>query len=547
MKMTRMRNLLVALAVLAFIVLLVLPSTGWVMRTQLRMLFSTFPEKALTLLSGIKPEILGLSTLEGESIKARAKQLLSQTAQRYPEDEKTQIALCVLTEPYAVFSERLRDLLDRFPKSPLLHAAILRYDYINRIRFDRKERYLLSESPLPKTFRQPDPKHLAAFEKVATNGERIDPDNAFFPMMRAVALFASHRDGEALKALLQASKKQRWDDYVLDESEGVLRLWETTFGKAYGLTKICLLEMRLEPYPIRLKELAYVVAYKAMELERKGKFVEGLKLRLALMRCAKLMREQEKSKLPKLVAPAIAHIATVRPKGESLPEPTEKQEEGKLIQIRFINYLKQLGQNEAAKWTQAELQANQRVREGLMKQVRKSPILDELAFVWSMNLTFLSAVAILLAMWVGAGFVLRVERMAMRKKQIGARAQRPFRLGAILLFAIWLMTIVWLWKVSAIKYVWSVYEVTEDLLGIEKFIIPPQIWQAFLLALVAIGSLTFAFAMGLLGSRKGIPMSRAIVQGIWRWSLLTAATIFLLYAATLIVTSVWEGRVYLHI
>ncbi|MEZ8220620.1 hypothetical protein GG496_000787 [Candidatus Fervidibacteria bacterium JGI MDM2 JNZ-1-D12] len=182
-----------------------------------------------------------------------------------------------------------------------------------------------------------------------------------------------------------------------------------------------------------------------------------------------------------------------------------------------------------------------------MKQVQKSLILDELAFVWSMNLTFLSAVAILLAMWVGAGFVLRVERMAMRKKQIGAREQRPLRLGAILLFAIWLMTIVWLWKVSAIKYVWSVYEVTEELSGIEKFIIPPQIWQAFLLTLVAIGSLTFAFAMGLLGSRKGIPMSCAIVQGIWRWSLLTAATIFLLYAATLIVTSVWEGRVYLPI
>jgi len=350
-----------------------------------------------------------------------------------------------------------------------------------------------------------------------------------------------------IRQLLRASKKQRWDDYGLDESEGVLRLWETTFGKAYGLTKICLLEMRLEPYPIRLKELAYVVAYKAMELERKGKFVEGLEIRSALMQCAKLMREQEKSKLPKLVAPAIAHIATVRPKGESLPEPTEKQERGKLIQIRFINYLKQLGQNEAAKWTQAELQANQRVREGLMKQVQKSPILDELAFVWSMNLTFLSAVAILLAMWVGAGFVLSVERMAMRKKQIGAREQRPFRLGAILLFAIWLVAIIWLWGIGAIKGIWSVYEVAITLEGFDGFGLPTDLLQEFLLTLVAIGSLTFAFAMGLLGSRKGIPMSRAIVQGIWRWSLLTAATIFLLYAATLIVTSVWEGRVYFPI
>ncbi len=547
MKLMRLRNLLVALAVLSFIVLLALPSTGWVMRTQLRMLFSTFPEKALMLLLGIEPERMRWSASEGENIKAKARQLLSQAAQRYPEDEKMQIAFYVFTEPINALSDQLRDLLDRFPQSPSLHAAILRYDCINRIRFERRELHLLFESQPLKTFHKPDLKHFVAFERVAANGERIDPNNAFFPVMRAFALFAVHRDEEALRALVRTSKKQRWDDYTSDEKEGLLRLWESAFGKANGLTKSCLSGILLEPHLIGLKELAYFAAYKAMELERERKLSEGLEIRLALMRCAKLMREQEKSRIPKLVAPAVAHIATLRPKGDPLPEPTEKQEKGKLIQVRFINYLKQIGQSEAARWTQEELQANQKMRENLHRRVLKSPFLDQLAVSWSVNLTFLSAIAILLAMWFGSGIVLGVERLTMRNKQIGAKEQRPLWLGAILFLAIWLVAMIWLWKVGAIKWVWSIYEVTMELEGAEVFMIPPQLWQAILLTLVAIGSLTFVFAIGLFGIQKGVPISRTVIQGVWRWSLLTVAIIFLLYATTLLVTSVWEGRIYLPI
>lgn len=52
----RLRTILVAIAVLVFAILLASPSSEWVMRTQLRMLISTFPEKALLLLAGIGPE-----------------------------------------------------------------------------------------------------------------------------------------------------------------------------------------------------------------------------------------------------------------------------------------------------------------------------------------------------------------------------------------------------------------------------------------------------------------------------------------------------------
>ncbi|MCX7969927.1 MAG: hypothetical protein N3B10_15745, partial [Armatimonadetes bacterium] len=174
---------------------------------------------------------------------------------------------------------------------------------------------------------------------------------------------------------------EQWDDYGLDESEGVLRLGENAFGKTNGLTKSCLFGMRLEPHLVHIRRLAHIATYKAVESEQNGKLVEGLEIRLALVRCAKLMREQQRSKMPLLVSLPIAHIATIRPKGEPLPEAVGRQERGKLIQARFISYLKQIRQSEKAKWVQAELKAGQKLRDELQKRVQKSPLLEQLAFV----------------------------------------------------------------------------------------------------------------------------------------------------------------------
>ncbi|MCS7263612.1 MAG: hypothetical protein NZ805_02125 [Armatimonadetes bacterium] len=189
------------------------------------------------------------------------------------------------------------------------------------------------------------------------------------------------------------------------------------------------------------------------------------------------------------------------------------------------------------------------MRDELQKQVQKSPLLEQLAFVWSMGLTLLSAIVVLMAMWFGTGISLGIERLTMRDKQYSVPDQKPIRFGAILLFASWLAAIVWLWEVGAIKWVWSTYKVAMDIAGLDiaKLGISPQSWQAFLLTLVAMLTLIFALVLGLFGKQKGIPMSRSLVQGIWRWSLPVAATIFMLYAFNLLITVIWEGRFYLPI
>ncbi|MFN3422761.1 MAG: hypothetical protein ACK40X_13680, partial [Armatimonadota bacterium] len=175
MKALRFRTTLVAIAALVFATLFTVPPTGWVLRTQLRMLVSTFPEKALLLLAGIEPEKVWLSSSEAERIKAETKKRLHQASQQHPDDEKMQIAFRILTETPDEFPVRLRELLQRFPHSPLLHAAILRYDCHKRITLRRegievlskvsvqqKPSFILPEPP------PPNPQHIADFKLIAS-------------------------------------------------------------------------------------------------------------------------------------------------------------------------------------------------------------------------------------------------------------------------------------------------------------------------------------------------------------------------------------------
>ena len=298
---------------------------------------------------------------------------------------------------------------------------------------------------------------------------------------------------------------------------------------------------------------AYIATYKAMELERSGRLSEGLEIRLALMRCGRLMREQRKTTLARTVGTAIAHIAVNRPKGEPLPPPPRKAElaeaRGKQIQERFVSYLRQIGQAETAKWVQEELRAGRQLRQELIDKVQRSPYLDELASAWAVDLMLLSVIAILLAMWSIAGISVGVERLAMGGKQISEPEQRPMKFAAVLLLAVWLASVVWLWKVGAIKWLWVTYDAAMAISSLSEktTLLPPPLTQAILLNLVAMGTLAFAVVVGILVSRKGVAFSRALVQGVWQWALPMAAMIFLLYAVNLVITAIWEGRLYIPI
>jgi hypothetical protein len=432
-------NVLLAITLLAL--LLFLPSTGWIVKQQFRMLVTTDPEKAFMLLLGIKAKYIGLSESKAQRLREWAEQRLKEAAKQNPKDLSVQIALVFWTTPFTEIPARLQELLNRFPGEPILLAAVLGSRHIS-----------LSK--------QLSPKEIATFERIAHEGERVDHENAYFPMMRAAGLFVVGKEEEALEALMQASKKSRWNNYAVAGVVGNIRLFESTFGRMNGLKKAILAESVLEPGLSYLRSAAKSAVEKAIELEREGKFDDGLKIRLALIRCGKLMREHKGSRIAPLVGISIAYIAAGRPRGKPHPEfpsQADARKKATIVREHFVAYLRQIGREKEANWVEVELKAGMEMKFHIDEQQRQFSlnIIDAASAValnWALNLTVLSA-AVLLAILGAVATLIEQTRL------------KQYRWAVGLLILCWLVLMSAFWLNKPFALVFDQYAVFLDLLG----------------------------------------------------------------------------------
>jgi len=128
-----------------------------------------------------------------------------------------------------VRNHHLEALTTRFPNGPSAYANLMRFMTTGDVRLDRDDDYVSDTAA--KTDRTAcSPEWLSMFDSAAQSGARLDPDNAYFPMMRAIVLFNMHRDSEALNALKAAGRCSRWTEYYQDENEGRIRLQNATYA-----------------------------------------------------------------------------------------------------------------------------------------------------------------------------------------------------------------------------------------------------------------------------------------------------------------------------
>ena len=507
---------------LALALLLFLPSTGWIVRQQFRMLFTTAPEKAFMLLLGIKARYIGLSESKAQKLSEWAEKRLKEAAERNPNDLPVQISSVIWTVPSMKVPNRLRELLNRFPNEPTLLAAILRHHRI-----------------LP----QLSPKEIATFAQIALKGERVDPENAYFPMMRAAGLFIAGKEEEALKALMQASERSRWDNYAAAEAVGNLRLFETAFGRMNGTARAILTETIIpEPY---LRDAARSAVEKAIELERKGRFDDGLKIRLALIRCGKLMRESKGSRIVPLVGISIAYIASSRPMGKprpQLPPQTDIAKEAAIVREHFVSYLKGIGREKEASWVEAELKAGADMRFRIHEQLQRFNLENfqdaalAVALNWALNLTVLGAAVLLAILGVVATLV---ERTQLKQS----------RWATGLLILCWLVLIFALWLNKPFALVFDQYAVFLELLGpteskaLELAQEMSLVWR-LLAGVVGIGFIAFVTLMAII-----VPAIVAVRRGESFWTktkefaLITACFLLLIYASILPMTVQCESQI----
>jgi len=487
---TRHSLTLLGLALGILLALLIVPQTRWLVRLQL-----------LTLLHQYHPLPCAYVTTS----EANDMRLYQAVAARHPGNFLLQYANAALGSRLQTISN-LRALAQRFPNNPMLLANLLRYGS-SGIHSSRTDDFLLTHEPVPKTlpFIPSTPETLALYDQDAAAGERADPNNAYFPLMRASGLFAARRDAEALAAVQRASVKPFWREYLPDDAEAHWRLHTEAFHDPGAMPQAASAADELLWQYSSLRETARLVAYQAVLKEQAGHREEGLTLREALFRCGDLMRVQSTTLIGSLVGMAIAAISETRPGGPFLKDDPGLQPEQK-AQKRldaYCAYVVKIGHPEAARRAREEEAARRSVQaledpEHLSEDWTRP--LVQCSWWWVADLATLLNIGWLLVLGPAAAGYAR--RPASKKPPVGGVAAATRLTFAVLL---WLLAFLFMLlvlglvdaTVSANNLVWRVAFGLLGVLGllfslvirILRPISPPErkaaLWTALLLPVLA--------------------------------------------------------------
>ena len=307
-------------------------------------------------------------------------------------------------------ANRLRGLIPRFSERPALHATILRYLSVWAVRLpERGEADLLSAEPrsIPSAPIKPAvnaPEALQAWEKACVAGEKMDPQNAFFPTMRAIGLFAQNRDEAAEAALLKAGRLTYFNDYTNDETRAMWHLMEQKNGGEPGAVPRLAQSVSLTfSHYALLRQLARVVTVRAMQAEIQGDVEKGFKLRHAVAHIGAVMRANGSgSVIGALVGEAVTEISYLRPGG--IPASLSGNGWHEAIQTTYQAYLERTGHTDEAQFVAYENDARKQVA-AIMKAAQSRPeeggillVYGRLTAVWAIGIALLSnALVVLLA------------------------------------------------------------------------------------------------------------------------------------------------------
>jgi hypothetical protein len=238
---------------------------------------------------------------------------------------------------------------------------------LKHVQLSRIEVNLLAGLPVPPGLElklAPTPEQLAelaAFDRDAAMGEGLDPDNAYFPMMRAVGLLAARQDAQALAAIRRAGEKPRWEDYCGQEVEAKWRLCAAA-GLPGAIPRTCTTAATLLPQFFPIIDGSSVATYLATQAEVAGRPEEGLAIRRALGKFGSLLRVQARWQIGAHAGIAITRTAMSRP-GGSPPIPEVGPDEGRQARLNvFCNYLERVGHPDQAQWWRAESAAADQVK-----------------------------------------------------------------------------------------------------------------------------------------------------------------------------------------
>ncbi len=301
---------LLGLAVGALLAVGIAPGTGWMVRTQ-----------AAALLSAGSLQAIAHQWQGRDDASARQTQQ-DAAAAAHPQDVSLQIAdtlAAANTEAthspnYRQYGmdaiywnalpqdtlRRLQPLLARFPQDPRPCAVYLRYacEYMVNAWLPGRgmEKKLKAEAQQQLQEQFQTSQAIGAFAAIARQGERCDPDNAFFPMLLAAADFAAGSNRAGMEDVARAAEKSRWEDYTAEETRGKWRLDTLAFGTQSSIAREHADNgIYLEPARSQLEAVGSLIYKEAIAQEQAGNSEAGIALRGRLQRVAALWRDQARN------------------------------------------------------------------------------------------------------------------------------------------------------------------------------------------------------------------------------------------------------------
>jgi len=530
-----------------FLLLLCLPATGWLIRTQIGMATPGHRSLAWQIL-GVDDDLLKSADYQAESAA------VDRAAARHPDDLAVQLAYIIHDSAHP---QAMASLEDRFSHDPVFYAAWARFLTMRAVGLRRDEVSLLYGEKLTPSVAPSTPDDLRTFNRACAAGERLDPENAYFPAVRAIGLFAAHQDDAALAALHRAAAKTHWDDYAFVEAEGGARLVDLAFGDRSGISSMYLAVSTLLPHFSGLRAAAQVAVYKAAVLEKHGQTEAGFMIRRDVSHLGALMRVQSRSIISSLVGGAISQIASIAP-GGTIPARSASSKVGDESQLEargrehlaaYAAYLRRIGHPEEAVYAERQYEAGRQVRE--IDKAESPWVLDfvgvpRLAAHWFFCLAILAAVGwtllLGLAIWAWERSAPRegqkpdIGRVNYRRIAVGLGVAAGLLVGAVLLFR---------WLIWAFTTIDTSCRLLNHLLdaGDSFFWLPDALFLAWLRLLLAFGAfavpLLIFLISGIIARRR--PEGRTAAR-LYRPALSAAALFLLLYSGLVIVTVQAEAQ-----
>ena len=220
--------------------------------------------------------------------------------------------------------ERLSELSRENPLDLGMLAIAVRKGTQGSFRIDRQELENIASPPidskgnpleLKPILQTTHPDAVVRMRADCARGEKLDPENAFWPLMMTSVHLAAHEDAQALASLARAAKKPVWREYVQDEVAMHREYAEFRYGEQGYLGELVRQTSILFPHYAQLRGLSRALLGQAILLEQAGRSQDALKIRISLRKVSYRISVESTSDIGSLVGIAMHSIATSRVNG----------------------------------------------------------------------------------------------------------------------------------------------------------------------------------------------------------------------------------------